>query len=356
MDRSLWPDPINDAHSFNRASRYELYSFIQQLNALGPLKDETQIAELTGISSVDLPSVQRWSNKTRQRLLVNYRHSCQAQACLAVDDYRDLTAVAQNQLSSLTAQYADWQTASAGFHHDYIREQLRLAVLFSRISSEIHTLSSQEINGFELPDRTFLLTFDDGPSAGAQTGMVLETLETFDRNAIFFVLGDRAKALTSTGSPESYPQYSSQCLGSHGQSHRVYSQTLAWQTAMAESWHHIATLSSTTSSSLPSSVPPKVVQWYRPPYGQRTAAMTDYLAQQGIGTMLWNIDSQDWNAKLNARQIEDRVFTLMLLWRHGILLFHDLYDRSNVALSGLLQQTENLAVTWVNCRELKLHQ
>jgi peptidoglycan-N-acetylglucosamine deacetylase len=63
----------------------------------------------------------------------------------------------------------------------------------------------------------------------------------------------------------------------------------------------------------------------------------------------WNIDSQDWNAKASNDEVKQRVLTLMLLWRHGVILFHDIHTKAQTALPWLLEQTHASGITWENC-------
>jgi len=66
--------------------------------------------------------------------------------------------------------------------------------------------------------------------------------------------------------------------------------------------------------------------------------------------MLWNIDSQDWSNKLSTQQVQDRVISLMLLWRRGIILYHDIHPRAVQNLDGLNQVIANTNNRWVDCR------
>lgn len=48
--------------------------------------------------------------------------------------------------------------------------------------------------------------------------------------------------------------------------------------------------------------------------------------------------------------MQGRLLSLMLLWRHGTILFHDIHDKARVALPWLLRQTRGAGVVWVDCR------
>ncbi|WP_175748528.1 polysaccharide deacetylase family protein [Burkholderia pyrrocinia] len=99
------------------------------------------------------------------------------------------------------------------------------------------------------------------------------------------------------------------------------------------------------SSSLPSSYVPL----FRPPYGQRRADSGAFFDAQGLRVALWNIDSQDWNSKMDADQVKQRVLTLMLLWRRGVILFHDIHAKAWAVVPWLVEQTSGTGLQWVDC-------
>jgi peptidoglycan/xylan/chitin deacetylase (PgdA/CDA1 family) len=66
--------------------------------------------------------------------------------------------------------------------------------------------------------------------------------------------------------------------------------------------------------------------------------------------VLWNLDSQDWNPKIAAAAVPDRMLTLMALWRHGILLFHDTHAKAAHALPAIVKTGDAAGLTFVDCR------
>ena len=72
----------------------------------------------------------------------------------------------------------------------------------------------------------------------------------------------------------------------------------------------------------------------------------------GVGVMLWNIDSQDWQAPKDASLVAGRVLTLMLLWRRGVILFHDVHPTASAALPQVFDALDGGAANWLDCREL----
>jgi peptidoglycan/xylan/chitin deacetylase (PgdA/CDA1 family) len=91
--------------------------------------------------------------------------------------------------------------------------------------------------------------------------------------------------------------------------------------------------------------------FFRPPYGQRKADSGAFFQQQGLQVALWNLDSQDWNNQVNSNDIPDRMLTLMLIKRHGVLLFHDVHPKAKSALPIIFNELGN-AVEWRDCHKL----
>ncbi len=339
IDRTIWPFTINDQQAFNHASAAEIRAFAAVLDAT-VLTTQTDIQHLTGLKTVNVASVAKWTENTRQRLLSNYRLACPA--CQA-HSWQDLVHAGQHY--ERAGKYRRWRQESRKFYQRYVYELVRLAALFPRISSEIELFDKQqEENGFALPDGQFLLSYDDGPAATVthkgksfnRTQSLIRALNFAHLHAQFFVLG------TSLANNKPQPSlYRHQCVGSHGAQHKSHQQWTRWQ-------------QSVSSMRLKLQPYQAGAHWFRPPYGQRTPELIGELKKHGEKVMLWNIDSQDWNRKLKNRQVEDRVKTLMLLWRHGIILYHDIHERAEDNLPGLVDFAHKSGVVFIDCRQLAL--
>jgi peptidoglycan/xylan/chitin deacetylase (PgdA/CDA1 family) len=230
------------------------------------------------------------------------------------------------------------------FYALYVKEQLRLAALFPSPTSEILTLGPGEVTGSDWPDRQFLLTFDDGPTpAGKGTDRLVALLNARQAKGVFFVLGDALEArIGKTSAASLQTLYQGQCVGSHGQRHVSHQKLATWKESVEGSRERISTLGLAGTR--------KVL--FRPPYGQRTPELTGWLSGQDGEVMLWNIDSQDWNASIAPGPTTDRVVTLMLLWRRGIVLFHDVHDKVHEAVPRLLDFARATGLTWKDCEAL----
>ncbi|MDR5738739.1 MULTISPECIES: polysaccharide deacetylase family protein [unclassified Caballeronia] len=344
-DRATWPRPLNSADDFNLASRAELLAFGRALADTESLAD-TQLQARLKVKSFDRASVDRIRARFWTRLTANYLAAsagCASAApfCEKVRDEADFVRAAKSFATPASGDYRSWSIQAATFHATYVNELLRLAALFPRISSEIDTYSSREIDGSGLPDRTFLLTFDDGPTArDGSTDQLLQVLHAVHLNGVFFTLGAQLQArLQQAGASATKDAYRGMCVGSHGWEHRSHSAWASWQDSVTRSIGLVR-----------ANLPDSAVSLFRPPYGQRRADSGEFFASQGLSVALWNIDSQDWNDKVSADEVKQRVMTLMLLWRRGIILFHDIHPKAQVAVPWLHRQFGDAGVQWMDCK------
>lgn len=72
LDRATWPQPLHSQAAFDTASRAEVLTFAQALQASEALDEAAWIKRL-GLKSVNLQSVARVRERFWQRLLENYR-------------------------------------------------------------------------------------------------------------------------------------------------------------------------------------------------------------------------------------------------------------------------------------------
>ncbi len=341
VDRAGWPQPVSTVKDFDRASRAEVLVFVEALSSLPLEVRGNSLAQEVGLKHGDLGALEAWKRSRKALLLENFRRgaaSCSADDVLCPaklpESFAALATSATPMLESLPDEYATWRTKARQFHATHVRELARLAMLSSKVSSEIARLDDAEVTGEAFGDREFLLTFDDGPTGAAgETDALLPVLKSMEQHAVFFVVGDAMHARK----PEK-ALYDGHCVGSHGSSHQSH-VTSPKVAAQLDPWNQ----------ELASSMGP--VRWFRPPYGQRTLAQTQALSKQGISVMLWNLDSQDWQAPKDTALVEGRVLTLMLLWRRGVVLFHDVHPVAKKTLPGLVSAVSQ-AVTWRDCRKL----
>lgn len=175
--------------------------------------------------------------------------------------------------------------------------------------------------GWELPDWTLAMTFDDGPDAPG-TARVLATLRARRVPATFFLLGANMHGARRDCD---VPDYAGFGLGSHTWSHP--NLTTLKPRAIREQMRR-------TDDEFARWRLPRPAR-FRPPYGACTRRELGAIRRPCI---LWNIDSKDYDAAMQARpgRIANRVLALALLQRRGVVLCHDPEPQTPGLLPGLL--------------------
>ena len=345
LDRSLWPEQLDSPALFDVASRAEILSFAQVLHE-SELLDDGALAARLGLRQINLQKVRALRARMWQRLWQGYQQaqrSCEQDAsfCYVVESMADLRTRAATFATDVGTFYTGWVEPSHQFHVRYLDEQLRKAALLPQITSEVERLSDRERSGDELNDRMFLLTFVGGPGPqGSTTDMLTAYLRKQKMQGTFFVLGNRLQQRRDAGAANALGQlYDGQCVGLQGWEYRSHAQWNGWQDSLRRSQARVQ-----------ADLPEQYVPLFRPPYGQRRADGEAFMASQQLRVSLWDIDAQD-DGPLTAQASAQRVVTLMLLWRKGVIQFHDSLPKAQPAVQWLLEHTAQSGIGWEDCRE-----
>ncbi|WP_223548602.1 polysaccharide deacetylase family protein [Pseudomonas sp. A-B-19] len=346
LDRGTWPEKLGNPTLFDVASRAEILMFSNVLLASESL-DEPALAQRLGLRTINLESVNRVRQRMWQRLLANYNYaqqSCDQDAsfCFLVEDMPTLHEQAVRFQVSADSYYIKWAEPSRVFHTQYLDEQLRKAALFPQTSSEVDRFGDYERSGDEMHDRLFLLTFDSAANAAPDnTAWVTEYLRKSNMSGTFFVLGKDIQARLAEHSVSNLQAtYSTQCIGVQGWEFRSHSHWQDWQDSVRRS-----------AELVKSKLPENYVPLFRPPDGQRRSDAEGFFKAQGLQVALWDIDAQDGAGKLKGNPSAQRVLTLMLLWRHGVINFNVKQDGVKTALPWLVTQTAPVGIGWEDCQD-----
>ncbi|WP_248803708.1 polysaccharide deacetylase family protein [Pseudomonas sp. MWU13-2100] len=346
LDRSTWPEQLSSPALFDVASRAEILMFAHLL-LVSELLDEPALKKRLGLKQINMVSIDAVRQRMWQRLLTSYnaaQQSCEEDAsfCFYVEDMDSLQKAAGKFRVADDSFYARWAEPARAFNERYLDEQLRLAALLPQTSSEIQLMGDHERNGEGFNDRLFLLTFEGGPTmAQGNTDELADYLRKQKMNGLFFVLGNALQTrLDKTSMPAVRELYRQQCVGVEGWQYRSHSQWQDWEDSILRS-----------VALVQGALPDNYAALFRPPYGQRRADGADFFKAQHLQVALWDIDSADATGKLSAEQSAQRVMTLMLLWRRGVIVFHDTQDKARTALPWLLKQTAESGIGWQECKD-----
>ena len=191
-----------------------------------------------------------------------------------------------------------------------------------------------EIFGKTLPKKTIVLTFDDGPHR-RYSEEIAAILKQYNAPAIFFSVGrnigsldEQGKTLLNGGAQVSRRlKQAGYVLANHSFSHAQLSKQTG-NALQAEILHTDALLKA---------VDPERSALFRFPYGARNKEGMQALESAHLKSVMWNIDSLDWADPVPS-SIGDRVLRTVDKEGRGIVLFHDIHERTVKALPAILDR------------------
>jgi peptidoglycan/xylan/chitin deacetylase (PgdA/CDA1 family) len=185
-----------------------------------------------------------------------------------------------------------------------------------------------------LPPKTLLLTFDDGPHPRF-TAEILRILDYYKVKAIFFqvgrnlgVLRDGRADISRNASIEEAILRAGHVIANHTYTHPLLPKLNDVQ---------VDDEIDTTQALLLAAAPAQGrAPLFRPPYGARNPLVLAEVADRGLRSVIWNIDSRDWADPI-PQSIAQRVFDEAAHEGRGIILFHDIHGRTVQALPRVIE-------------------
>jgi len=191
-----------------------------------------------------------------------------------------------------------------------------------------------EIFGKTLPRKTVVLTFDDGPHR-RYSEEIAAILKQYNAPAVFFNVGRNLGSLDAQGAARLNAgadvsrklKAAGYVLANHSFSHAQLSKQSG------------ANLKSEIldTDTLLKAVDPQRSSLFRFPYGARNKEGMTMLANAHLKSVMWNIDSLDWADPVPS-SIADRVLRSVEKEGRGIILFHDIHERTVKALPAILDR------------------
>ena len=198
------------------------------------------------------------------------------------------------------------------------------------------TKEEAEIFGKALPKKTIVLTFDDGPHR-RYSEEIAAILKQYDAPAVFFNVGRNLGTLDAHGAARLNAgaevsrklKAAGYVLANHSFSHAQLSKE-SGAALKAEIFDTDALLKA---------VDPQRSSLFRFPYGARSKEGMHLLADAHLKSVMWNIDSLDWADPVPS-SIADRVLRAVDKEGRGIILFHDIHERTVKALPAVLERLQ----------------
>lgn len=178
------------------------------------------------------------------------------------------------------------------------------------------------INGFEFTPGVWALTYDDGPHP-VYTLQDLANLKSAGMKATFFWVAHNVSRLHTIVKTV---QDAGMTLANHSYTHAQLTKL-----GPAGLTHEI---DEATKVDIDAGYTPK---FFRCPYGacgSQSSPVRQRIADLGMISVTWNVDSLDWQDK-NPASVYARVKKQMAVQKRGIILFHDIHPQS-VAASKML--------------------
>ena len=179
-------------------------------------------------------------------------------------------------------------------------------------------------------DKTIYLTFDDGPTPEI-TNWTLETLKRFDAKATFFCIGNNI---------EKHPEIFKNILNNgHNIGNHTCNHIKGWKTKTKDYLvdvekgqniinSQISHTERSRSAKVKNHQPAlsaieglKIVNLFRPPYGQLKPKQGRKLIKQGYKIIMWDILSFDWDKNVSKETCLNNVINKTT--KGSVIVFHD---------------------------------
>ncbi|WP_338848597.1 polysaccharide deacetylase family protein [Massilia sp. W12] len=227
-----------------------------------------------------------------------------------------------------------WEDYLAKLRKLYQREQIMKEYGYIQAYPQpVGKNDGTEILGTELPPKTVVLTFDDGPHR-RYSDEIAAILKQYSVPAVFFSVGrnigqyDKGAAKLEAGADVSRRlRAAGHALANHSYTHAQLAKT-SGETLKAEILN---------TDNLLKAVDKERAPLFRFPYGARNGEGMQMLSEAKLTSVMWNIDSLDW-ADPVPESIVERVFRTLEKEKRGIILFHDIHERTVKALPKILQR------------------
>jgi uncharacterized caspase-like protein/peptidoglycan/xylan/chitin deacetylase (PgdA/CDA1 family) len=191
-----------------------------------------------------------------------------------------------------------------------------------------------EIFGKALPKKTIVLTFDDGPHR-RYSEEIAAILKQYNAPAVFFSVGRNIGSLDANGAAHlGAGAEVSRKLMADGYVLANHSLTHAQLSRQSGDGLKAEILGTDT---LLRAVNPQRSSLFRFPYGARNKEGMHMLADAHLKSVMWNIDSLDWADPVPS-SIAERVLRSVDKEGRGIILFHDIHERTVKALPLVLEK------------------
>jgi len=310
---------------------------------LGRLENNPEYRDADKLAFKDiLEDLRAAVSANHEQLVTRIREDQSALAQIQVLYQREIGDILSNlQTRGMVIHREAWEHYVGLLKQTYTREQILKEIEGQLPPAENRSAgkkkpSNGEIFGNDLPPKTLVLTFDDGPHP-RYTDQILDILKKYGLKAVFFEVGrnlgpettDPSAKLAATAEVSQRILAQGSELGNHSYSHPVLSK-------MQEAGY---TQEIETTNALLTSILKRPPVLFRPPYGATNDAIVAKIQTDKMQSILWNVDSEDW-ADPVPNSIAQRVVQEVEKQGRGIILFHDIHKVTIEVLPTVIETLE----------------
>ena len=206
---------------------------------------------------------------------------------------------------------------------------------------------SNEVFGTNFADKTVALTFDDGPHP-KYTEQVLAILRKYGLKGTFFEVG------YVLGKPDAKGQMNLLKVADvskkiveagHTLANHSYSHPVLPKLPEAQRNNEID-----ETNTILEKISGHKTELFRAPYGARNQAIIERIMSEGMRSIMWNTDGQDW-ADPVPESIAMRILHQMNEQHKGIIVLHDIHQQSVLALSPIIEELMRQNYTFLEYKQ-----
>ena len=197
------------------------------------------------------------------------------------------------------------------------------------------SLKEQELIEKYNNKKLLILTFDDGPSK--HTLALLGILKEENVKANFFILGENAIKFPDIILQEKNDGH---VIGIHSYKHLFFTKVS----------HEEVIEQITTTSNIIYEITQEIPSYIRVPYGILNDDIKDIIESQELQSVLWNVDSLDWNYQNTEKIVSHVIETTQ---GNDIILMHDTFDTTVSAVQRLIKYYKENGFEFVTLSEFE---
>jgi peptidoglycan/xylan/chitin deacetylase (PgdA/CDA1 family)/uncharacterized caspase-like protein len=270
------------------------------------------------------------------------------------DNLKSIQGVYREEVSRIFSQFATRGGSAKREKWDAYVQYLRTLTNRGKILGEMGDMlfpepeagmrgASSEIFGTDFAPKSVALTFDDGPHP-KYTEQMLAILRKYGIKACFFELGENLGTVDASGVAKLGPtaEVARKVLeAGHMIANHSYSHPVLPKLPDAQRQSEID-----RTNLLLEKVIGHKTDLFRAPYGARNKEILAQVTEEGMKSVMWNVDSMDWADPI-PESIAMRVLHQLNETHKGIVLFHDVHKQGVLALSPVIEELLRQDYTFV---------